>query len=129
MKKLLLLLLAGLFIQSCSKKNESEVELTGSWNLVEIYADPGDGSGDFESVESDKTIEFLSDKTVISNGTLCTMEMGTDHSSGSYDPESGYIYPENCTSPNARLTYKIVNGKLEIGYLCVEACVERYIKN
>ena len=128
MKKLLLVLLASMLILSCSKNSSNDVELLGEWRLVEIYADPGDGSGTFEAVESDKIVEFLSNNTVISNGALCTMGMGSDHSMGSYDPESGFIHPHNCGGSNVKIHYQIVDSKLQMSYMCTESCVEKYAK-
>lgn len=128
MKKLLVVLFTGLLVLSCSKNSSNEVELIGKWQLVEIYADPGDGSGTFETVESDKEIEFLSNNTVVSNGALCTMGMSSDQTTGSYDPESSYIEPQDCSGSNVRINYQIVDSKLQLRYMCIEACVEKYVK-
>lgn len=128
MKKLLLVLFTGLLILSCSNNSSNEVELIGKWQLAEVLADPGDGSGTFEAVESDKEIEFLSNNTVVSNSALCTMGVGSDQSLGSYDPESGYIHPQDCNGSNVRISYQIVDSKLQLSYMCIEACVEKYVK-
>jgi hypothetical protein len=76
---LFLLLTIGL-LASCAKDEENptnnpETEITGTWKLVEVYLDPGDGSGDFEPVQSEKTVTFHGDGTVTSNGDLCTLSL------------------------------------------------------
>ena len=47
-----------------------------------MYSDPGDGSGDFEPVSSNKTVSFYSDDVIASNGDLCIM--GTNTTNGSF---------------------------------------------
>lgn len=46
-------------------------------------ADPGDGSGTFQPVESDKTIEFKNNGSVITNNSLCDPYSEEIMSSGS----------------------------------------------
>jgi len=45
----------------------SEADLISKWKLIEMYSDPGDGSGDFETVSSNKTVSFYSDDVIASN--------------------------------------------------------------
>jgi hypothetical protein len=94
-KYIFLLLLIGIFI-SCEKNNDS-TELVGKWELIEILADPGDGSGVFQTVESDKIIAFHADGTITSNGLLCEMSIQSNTSgSGTYFVEGSAIYPSDC---------------------------------
>ena len=95
---------------SCSSDNtkpETHHEgLLGKWKLIEQLADPGDGSGTFNPVESDRTIEFFSDGTITVNGSLCYMSTGVEtNSSGTYEVTSddtadttfdGIITTDNC---------------------------------
>jgi hypothetical protein len=54
-------------------KSDEVVEVVNTWQLDAILADPGDGSGQFESVNSDKQIEFFEDETYTCNGSLCML--------------------------------------------------------
>ncbi|NNJ37670.1 MAG: hypothetical protein HKP23_00325, partial [Flavobacteriaceae bacterium] len=58
MKKLLLFFL--LLSLACTS-DDPEIEILGEWQLVEVLADPGDGSGKFKSVDSNKRITFFED--------------------------------------------------------------------
>ena len=70
-----LLSLVVLLAVSC---NSEDVELVNKWQLIEMLADPGDGSGGFEPVTSNKVIEFWDDGTITSNGSICTMSSSTN---------------------------------------------------
>ncbi|NNE75565.1 MAG: hypothetical protein HKN31_00655 [Pricia sp.] len=88
MKNLGLTLIA-LLIFACSDNDDSLTtdipELEVTWWLVEQYADPGDGSGDFTGVDSEKTIQFLQNGIFRSNGRLCNLNTITGpNSSGKY---------------------------------------------
>jgi hypothetical protein len=66
MKKIVLVILSALMIASC---NKDEAVITGEWKLIARLMDPGDGSGVFTEVESDKTITFFK------NGNLNRMKI------------------------------------------------------
>ena len=59
-KKILFLSLMIFCLSSCTSANEenSTINEIGSWKLIAVLADPGDGSGVFQPVLSDKTIIF-----------------------------------------------------------------------
>ncbi|MDD3788879.1 MAG: hypothetical protein PHO94_09315 [Petrimonas sp.] len=86
MKKILVLLIFCGVLFSCDKSDDTEnTELIGKWKLTEVLADPGDGSGTFHKVSSNKTIEFQPNGAITSNGSICEM-LGetTIPSSGTY---------------------------------------------
>ncbi|TXE15285.1 hypothetical protein ES692_17375 [Psychroserpens burtonensis] len=49
------------------KTKRIEIKLLGTWQLSEVYSDPGDGSGYFTSIDSEKILTFLSSGTINSN--------------------------------------------------------------
>lgn len=141
MKKLLFTVVL-VFIFSCTSddsKPSEEKNLLGKWKLIEQLADPGDGSGTFLPIESNRTIEFFSDGTVQINGILCYMssEVG-DKESGTYnlitdsntDAENvGVILPNTCNSRSAKVYFDLpLNGDLILWYLCIEGCGQKFEK-
>lgn len=70
MKKLIFTLIIAGILFSCNNDDDSNLntDLIGNWQLIEVLSDPGDGSGTFSSVESDKTITFKSGGIIASNG-------------------------------------------------------------
>lgn len=127
-------------MSSCSSddsKPTDEIELIGKWKLIEQYSDPGDGSGDFQSIESNRVIEFLKDGTVEINGQLCFMasEVG-DIETGDYllitDSDTQYdgeIIPNICSSRSAKVYFDLpVSGNLILWYQCIEGCAQKFSK-
>ncbi|WP_298516469.1 hypothetical protein [uncultured Kordia sp.] len=136
MKKLLLLLVIATLFISCNTNDDApisqEVSLLGNWRLVEYLADPGDGSGEYIAITSDKTLTFNSNGEITSNYSLCNMLVIVDPepSSGTYSTTTGIIDVPNC--PNASplaIRFETSNeGNLIIYYPCIEGCSEKYIK-
>jgi len=128
---IMLLMLVGI-LTACSTVNETNPEIKtviGKWKLTEQLADPGDGSSVFKSVNSEKTIEFLADGTVVSNGSLCTMNTNTgNESSGKYYSSGNYIQPDGCNLNNFRIGYALENSKLILSYPCIEGCGQKFVK-
>ena len=129
MKKLLLLLFVLTALSSCSSNTVEEFPdnpLVGTWQLVEMYSDPGDGSGSFMPVESGKTISFDNKGGFVCQGTMCypSRESGGT-SKGSYSDAEQTITPENCENP-AELPYELDGEHLIIHFLCIEGCGEKY---
>ena len=129
MKKVLLLAIVYLCLVSCSSDNEDQdPSLVGEWKLIEIYSDPGDGSGGYNPVVSIKTIEFKSNGKYVSNGTLCHLSLESNNASyGTYSSEDKTISPTNC-DPMTKLTFEIKNSNLIINHFCIEGCGEKYRK-
>lgn len=141
MKKLLVTILTFVFL-SCSSddsKPNGETELIGKWKLIEQYLDPGDGSGDFQSIESERTIEFFSNSTVEINGELCFMssevgdkEIGTFMITSSNEADTTYdgeIIPNTCSSRSAKVYFDLpLSGNLILWYQCIEGCGQKFKK-
>ena len=113
-------------------------ELEGVWELVEQYADPGDGSGDFKKVDSDKIIEFFEDGVLSSNGELCGLESASGVKAyGTYVVNDSlnkfsidnYILPEDCDNfENYKIFFHLEGQHLILSYPCIEGCGQKYRK-
>jgi hypothetical protein len=128
MRKILMILcFVGIFI-SCNKHDEEKIpEFLGKWRLIEILVDPGDGSGKFHPVTSDKTIEFHADSTVTSNGSLCDVSIASDSpDTGIYSFAKYTITSPAC--PDFPGTFEQEVYFLVIHYHCMEGCSEKYVK-
>ena len=64
--KILALAVIILTVISCSKNDDdtSSNLLKGTWKLTEVLADPGDGSGTFNLVNSNKNLIFSQSKSL-----------------------------------------------------------------
>lgn len=97
--------------------------------MVEQLADPGDGSGVFVSVDSQKVVEFFEDGSFCSNGSICTMDVATTSpSTGTYDDETMMIDVDDCTVGHFPRTYDISADTLIINYPCIEPCREKFLR-
>ena len=122
-------LLLNLLLFSCSSDDDSS-GIIGQWKLSQILADPGDGSGVFTDIDSDKTITFFEDGTFSSNGNICFFEPFNDRdTNGTYSLQDQELIPINCDS-FAQIIWdiKLERNGLIIYYLCIEACAEKYEK-
>lgn len=129
MKKSFLLIMIIGIIYSCNKNDESLnlSDLEGRWKLSEILADPGNGSGTFQSVTSNKTLIFDNNGNVTSNGFMCDMSSGTNlSSSGTYSLINGTINSSSC--PNINIQFELNNNTLLLIYPCIEPCKSKYIR-
>lgn len=129
MKKSILIILITGIILSCNKSDESSnlSVLEGRWKLIEILADPGNGSGVFQSVTSNKNLVFDNNGNVTSNGFICDMSIGTNSSStGTYSLASGTINSSSCS--NINIQFEINNSTLILTYPCIEPCKSKYIR-
>ena len=132
MKNVILLLSIVLIFVGCSDdEGDNTVELLGEWALVEIYADPGDGSGDFVPVESELRIQFNSDDSVNSNGNLCFFSANLVEPGNyvyDYETETNTINGLNCSVTFEPLSFEIENNRLFVSYPCIEPCVMKFSK-
>lgn len=131
MKNVLLIALLAAVLISCSKDadDDGNVKLLNSWLLIEQLIDPGNGSGVFVPVDSEKTIEFLANGTAVSNGTLCTMNSFTGTASTStVNASDNYIIPDDCKSVELKLYYEIEGNYLILYYPCFEGCAQKFVK-
>jgi len=113
------------FLTSC-KKNDRD-SLTGTWQLKEVLMDPGNGSGVFTAVSSDKNLVFNTNGNVNSNGVICDMSIESNTSTaGTYSEIDSTIISTTC--PNLILKYEVSGDTLILIYPCFEPCKAKYIK-
>lgn len=127
MKKAALFFVVLGVITSCSKSKDKQTEVaTGdTYKLIEILADPGDGSGTFQAVSSNKTIELKTNGTVVSNGELCQMSTSSNSATaGTYSFSDSTITSANCSN----LPFEITGEHLIIFYPCIEPCQGKFKK-
>lgn len=125
---LILIVISGLFT-SCNNDDENDsslnTELIGNWKLIEVYNDPGDGSGNFESVNSKKTIEFKTNGTLTANGELCNLNSDTNTTvNGTFSESNSTIITPNCST----LGFEQNGNELIISIPCDEPCLSKYKK-
>ena len=126
---LVLMALMSLILNCSNDPEEGEPSLEGRWKLKAVRYDPGDGSGTFQSVESDKLVEFLSSQEVRSNGNLCNGGTGTeDASSGLYVLPDSILQIDGCPQDVLLTRFRIEKGNLILSYPCIEPCEEKYVK-
>jgi hypothetical protein len=129
MRKILIVFFSVGTVISCAKKDNIDSDLTGKWRLIEVLADPGDGSGTFHSVSSQKIIEFHSDGTVTSNGSICDMSIESNNPSiGIYSLSDSTINSSNCDNSGMKIRFMMTGPSLIINYPCDEACQAKYLK-
>ena len=119
-----ILVILSLFT-SCKKKERDS--LTGTWELKEVLMDPGNGSGVFTAVSSDKNLVFNTNGNVNSNGVICDMSIESNTStSGTYSENDSTIISATCQ--NLIIKYEVSGDTLILIYPCFEACKAKYIK-
>lgn len=126
MKKSVLLLTLLVLLFSCHKNEEelAPASLAGTWKLTEVLVDPGDGSGTFQPVSSNKKIVFINDNKVTSNGSLC--DMSTESNSSTTASYSEATHTIDCQ--NRPVQYELNGNTLILSYFCIEGCQAKYIK-
>ena len=113
------------FLTSCKKNDRGS--LTGTWELKEVLMDPGNGSGVFTAVGSDKNLVFNTNGNVNSNGVICHMSIESNTSTaGTYSEIDSTIISTTC--PNLILKYEVSGDTLILIYPCFEPCKAKYIK-
>lgn len=131
---ILVLILGGCSSNDNGKPRENEI-LLGQWKLVEQLMDPGDGSGTFKPVTSNRTFEFFNDGSVTVNGDMCyiTTEIN-DETTGTFiethesDWHDGEITPPDCSFEGAKIYYQIEGENLILWYQCIEGCGQKFVK-
>lgn len=102
-------------------------EITGKWQITETLADPGDGSGTWQTVENGRTLEFTDDGVVNSTNSLCNEN---EINKAIYDSDEKMINID-CGESEFVLRYELKEGSLFIyphNPMCVEACGSKYEK-
>ncbi len=132
MKKVIFAGLALLAIIACSKEEEENTiqpnaGINGSWKLTSVLSDPGDGSGTFTAVNSNKKLTFTASGKVTSNGNICVMDDASGKpTSGTYSIVDSTITSGDCDSNAVPLFFKVKNQFLDVYYPCIEPCIARY---
>ena len=72
-----------LLVLSCSDDDDQQFlsgdSLPGKWLLVEAFFDPGDGSGEYEEVNSNRHLEFTDDMSIVTtNIPVCSLEFNSE---------------------------------------------------
>jgi len=124
----LLVLLFSCEKATCEFGEEEQNGIVGKWRLVEELMDPGDGSGIFQAVVSDKEIIFFGDGTFEANGEVCTMtnQSSTNHN-GTYDTSLETFSPANCQiMAPMYYNYSVSGNTLILTYPCACGCQQKY---
>lgn len=131
MRNLILSAITVTFLFSCNNDDDSNsnTDLIGNWQLIEVLLDPGDGSGTFSPVESGKTITFKSGGIIASNGNLCDMGIVSNNpTSGNYSNSDSTFNSSDCDNPEYNFTFEQNGSILIIHYPCIEPCQVKYKK-
>jgi hypothetical protein len=129
MKKWIVFMALLGIVCACNKSDSSpKSNLVGSWKLSEILADPGDGSGIFNAITSNKTLIFDDKGNVGSNNVICNLynDVSTKASTGTYSEKNATITSADCA--NTMINYVLKNDTLILIYPCIEACKAKYIR-
>ncbi|MCI4671642.1 MAG: hypothetical protein MRZ79_26105 [Bacteroidia bacterium] len=125
-----LLLIAILTFSSCTQEiieGVTDPNLLGTWRLEEVLADPGDGSGTFQPVDSDAEIRFLNDGTFTSNTALCKFSAQSGSSmQGTYSVSEKVLRSGDCASLTWQVDYSVDGQSLILNFFCIEPCAQKY---
>ncbi|AZQ44199.1 hypothetical protein [Nonlabens ponticola] len=123
LKALTIIAVALLFVSCGSNTTESKSPIYGTWRITHSLADPGNGSAKFQETDSDKTLTFKKEGTVVSNENVCVGNFFTAGKTAELDMTTKSFNKGGCIAAFE------LNGKiLEVRYQCMEACAERYEK-
>lgn len=100
-------------LSSCNEEKTNNILTDGSWQLKEQLADPGDGSGTYQPVDSDLALKFLPNGTLLTTVPLCN-DGGTG---GTYDETK--IYAPGCSF---EFNYELIEDVLYLYPPCIEPC-------
>ncbi len=134
MKKLKVITVLFLITFTACSEDSTEVEereenaaVLGSWKLTEQMADPGDGSGTFQPIKSEKILVFNSNGVVESkNGSLCSPYSDEMLGSGTFSSADSLIYTM-CSNPNiAQISFRIEGEMLRLDYASNEGFSQKY---
>jgi|GEM_PF-1296224 len=103
-------------------------ELQGTWKLEAMYMDPGDGSGAYMPVDSDRTLDVKASGEVKSNGDLCRMSTESNGTTtGVLSTSTQQLEISQCQS-SFPIRYALINDYLYLYYPCIEGCGMRFVK-
>ncbi|WP_160114581.1 lipocalin family protein [Aquimarina sp. AU474] len=126
---IVLLLTFCLFSCSNDDDNSDPINLIGQWRLYEQLADPGDGSGVFRAIDSDKTLKFFTNGVITSqNGSLCEPYSNEQITTGTYSITENKI-TTNCQNPSiATISFEIVGDDLILNFISIEGFSQKFRK-
>jgi hypothetical protein len=130
MKNIFLMAVATVFVFAvgCEKNTENknyDNTLPGTWKEFQYLADPGDGSGKWQSGNG-LTVQVNNDLTYVTNN-----ENSFWGKSGKITVLSDSTFTLNRPQTNSEieLRYKFIDGVMEVHYLCIEPCGSRFRKD
>jgi hypothetical protein len=127
-KSIIPFILCSFVLISCGKDEPISLNnVVGEWQLIEQMIDPGNGTGVFTPVVSNKTIVFTENGTYLSNGSVCYPSIiASEASSGTYS-DSGNILNTECAGiAPMPIAFSVEKGELYIFYPCYEGCTEKF---
>lgn len=131
MKKLAFYLFLFILSSACQSDEQTVMPEVAfeQYQLIATLLDPGDGSGEFMPVESDRVITWYEDGTFDCNEDLCT---GDEVSiEGTYSTEDGILLFD-CAAPLPDdLFYRFFfddDENLIVAIPCIEPCWSKYQK-
>ena len=132
MKKLLLLPFAAFALLACQNDQDDSLDLAaleGTWLLTEVLFDPGDGSGEFRKIDSERQLTLTPQNTYSANYDVCQAIEEGENFSGNFDR----IDAQEFLIPCAGSLLNSVQGRLEDGFLvvyypCDEPCAYKFRK-
>lgn len=126
MKKLILLLPLFLALSACDDENDFLPQQDAdSYKLAAMYSDPGNGSGDFHDVDSERVITFINDSTITINANICDFGVETASlDTITFSPGNNMLNTD-CNAPFP-MNFSITGNTLILNYACIEACQHKY---
>lgn len=127
--KLSALLVTLLFVSCSSLDDNSQIQsLNGSWQLIEILMDPGDGSGQFQSTELQITLKIENNQTVLASGILCGFNESAEWHRGLLIlPDS--VITTSCQNGELRHRLQMDDSYLILSIMsCREPCRAKFTK-
>ena len=140
MKKIFLLVCIIATIFSCKiievfHPSNPESNIVSCWKLVELLDYPGNDSGTYQPVISEKQLIFRKDGIVKSNFMFCCLGDASNLKTDSYakydDTKKtiNFYYSYNKKRKQVALHYYYLNDSiLELDHPCEEGCGEKYLK-
>lgn len=130
MKILYPIIVFTMLLNGCAKQdNNSQTASQNTYKLTAILVDPGDGSGTFRNVNSQKTITLFSGGTIVGSGNFCFMDISNvGTTSGTFSATNSTLTFDGCTNFAVPLNYSIAGSELIIDYKCIEACKMKFTK-
>lgn len=132
MRKLILLFVAAISLNSCSSSDDSLLivdltvdSLSGTWKMTEAYVSPG-GETTWQTVENGTEYTFFPNGNF--NATQDECPTGT-YSLDLNESKLSFTCTDNTESMRSFRVVSITESEMEISYIgCTEACSYRYRK-